>query len=807
MKYFFPFISLYFCLLSWPVWGQSSLSGTITDPQGEALSFANVLLLEPGDSSLFKGMVSDETGKFLFKDLPNRSFLLEVRMMGFQSFFRLVSTSGADQMPLESLDVQLQEDQETLEAVTISAKKPLLEQKIDRTIVNVQNSVTATGATALEVLERSPGVQVNRLNQEISMQGKAGVIVMLNGKRMRMEMAAIIQLLEAMPSDQVEKIELIQAPPASYDAEGDAGIINIQSIKQSDEGFNASLSLNTGYGIGEKLGGAFNFNWRKKNFNLYGDISGNHNRNEQDTKINRSNFFGDQVTETVINSHRPARQGLYNFRLGLDYELSSKTRLGILTSGFQRIWRLDARTQSTIFSNTQPTFSSDLRAREDNDWTHGMLNVNLRHQFDNESEVSLDYDYLRYYDDNPVKYEDILRDENGALLELNESQSEKRTPIEIQVAKLDYNKKWSDKFQMQMGLKGTLSEFINDVSFSQLENQELVIDPRFTDEFTLDEKIGAAYISSDYQWSDKVSSKVGLRYEYYDSQLDSQAEGVLLEQSFGRLFPSLYLSIQLRRDQQLNFAYNERITRPAFNTLAPAFFFFGYNTVLAGNPAIRPTISRKITASYQHPSFLINFQFSDDDNPLTYQPQTEAEDNLTIIRIENMADAKTASLSLNVPLEISQWWESRYNIAWNWQKTVPIIEGLQIPQSIHYVTFQSTQNFSLPREYGFEISANLRSPQRYGLGRTVFIGSVNLGLQKTFRKNLKVTLSWNDIFDWGSFFQIDYDRPDLNLLYDWNYDLEGNIFRISLSWQLGNTGLKKSSGRKTGSEEERRRVN
>lgn len=807
MKYIFILTMGICCLLALPLRGQSSLSGEIKDNQGEALAFANVLLLEPRDSSLFKGVVSDEDGKFAFDQLPSQTFLLEVRMLGFRSFFQLVSTGGADQSPPDFLTIQLQEDSETLDAVTIAAKKPLLEQKIDRTIVNVQNSVTSTGATALEVLERSPGVQVNRLNQEISMQGKAGVIVMLNGKRMRMEMAAIIQLLEAMPSDQVEKIELIQSPPASYDAEGDAGIINIQSIKKTEEGFNASLSLNTGYGLGEKLGGAFNFNWRKKKFNLYGDISGNHNRNEQDTKINRSNFFGDQVSETLINSHRPARQGLYSFRLGLDYALSDRTSLGILANGFQRIWRLDARTQSSILSNTQPTFSSDLRALEDNDWTHGMLNLNFRHQFENDSDLSLDYDYLRYLDDNPVFYEDILRDENGEVITLNESVSEKRTPIEIQVVKIDFNKNWSDKLQMQMGLKGTLSEFINDVSLAHLDDQELVFDPRFTDEFTLDEKIAAAYLSTDYQWSDKVSSKAGLRYEYYNSKLDSQAEGALLEQSFGRLFPSLYLSIKLARDQHLNFAYNERITRPSFNTLAPAFFFFGYNTVLAGNPAVRPTISRKITASYQHPSFLINFQFSDDDNPLTYQPQTQEADNLTIIRIENMADAKTASLSLNVPLEISSWWESRYNIAWNWQKTVPIIEGLQIPQSIHYVTFQTNQNFTLPRDYGFEISANLRSPQRYGLGRTVFIASVNMGLQKTFGKNLKVTLSWNDIFDWGSFFQINYDRPDLNLLYDWNYDLEGNIFRLSLSWQLGNTGLKKTSGRKTGSEEERRRVN
>ena len=148
----------------------------------------------------------------------------------------------------------------------------------------------------------------------------------------------------------------------------------------------------------------------------------------------------------------------------------------------------------------------------------------------------------------------------------------------------------------------------------------MIPDPRFTDIFHLEEQIGAAYFSLDYQFSEKISTKAGIRYEYYDSHLGSENEGALVVQKFGRFFPTFFMTYQINENNRWQFSYNERIRRPSLNDIAPAFFFWDNNTILGGNPAVRPTISRRVSTNFRHKKLLLTLQFTDDDNPLAVQP-------------------------------------------------------------------------------------------------------------------------------------------------------------------------------------------
>ena len=192
-----------------------------------------MLLFNHFDSAFVKGVISNVEGIFVIDKVVSGNYYVEISMIGFQKIKSQVFYLD-DHHPVNLQNFYLEGDAQNLDEITVVAKKPLFEQQIDRTVVNVQNSITATGATALSILERSPGIIVDRMNNQISMQGKQGVVVMLNGKRMRMEVSALIQLLQTMPSDNIEKIELITTPPASFDAEGNAGIINIVTIKKED---------------------------------------------------------------------------------------------------------------------------------------------------------------------------------------------------------------------------------------------------------------------------------------------------------------------------------------------------------------------------------------------------------------------------------------------------------------------------------------------------------------------------------------------------------------------------------------------
>ncbi len=802
---------LLFLLAFFEVKGQTDILGRIEDKQSQPMAYVNVLLFSEADSSFIKGVVSQEDGIFSLTQVPQGIYYLEISMVGYQTVrsggILLQEGGGEGQAYQISESFVLAEDAELLEEIVIQAKKPFLEQQIDRTVVNVQSSITSAGSNALEILERSPGIEIDRVNNQISMQGKSGVMVMLNGKLMRMEMAGLIQLLQSLPSDNLEKIELITTPPASFDAQGDAGIINIVTIKREDEGTNANLSLQVGYGARPKTGGSLNWNYRKKKLNLYGDFSGNYDLVQQDFTIDRRIIFNENLIRTTIHSDRPASIQLYNGRIGLDYALSPRTDLGVLVSGYLRDWDLDAQTLTTVADAAQGTELSYLRAQEINTWSHLLSNISLTHRFGEKSRFTFNYDYLLYWDDNPTQYDEDVRSPDGLLLRENQFESTKRTPIDIHVTKLDWAHDLTDKFNVAWGLKGTYSQFENDVALANLEDGEKVFDPRFTDDYEMEEYIGAAYLSARYTFHKKWNAQAGLRYEYYDSHLKSEMLETILVQEFGRWFPSVFLSYQIKENHQLQWAYSERITRPAFTILAPAFFFWGVNTVLAGNPTVVPTTSRNFKSSYQHKDLVISLEYTDYENPISYQPVVVPEENLNISRAENMANLEVASFNVSYSQEWTKWWESRWNVSAYWQKSQPIVENQILNQTNRYVTLNAVQNFTLPKDFGLEFTTNYRSAQVFGFGRRPGVVSMNLGLQKKLGENTKLSLSWNDMFNLGSFFNIIYDEPQVNIYNDWNYNLEGNIFRLSVSWNLGNTQLKKASRRQTGSVDERNRVN
>jgi ACT domain-containing protein len=217
--------------------GQTQIKGKIMDVLGEPISYASVLLLSPIDSLLILGAVSSENGHFQLDGVNKNSYLLSVSMVGYNKHFeKLIITT--DQVTIKP--ITLNESREALEEIVVSAQKPLYEQQMDRLVINVRESVTAGGSSVLQVLQKSPGVMVNRLNNSISLNGKSGVSVMINHKITRLPIDAVVQMLDGLNAANVEKIELITNPAAKFDAEGTAGIIHIIMQENEDLGTNGN---------------------------------------------------------------------------------------------------------------------------------------------------------------------------------------------------------------------------------------------------------------------------------------------------------------------------------------------------------------------------------------------------------------------------------------------------------------------------------------------------------------------------------------------------------------------------------------
>jgi len=750
---------MFLCVFSISLNGQISLTGKILDNENLPIEFVNVILLESEEKTYYKGGVTDESGVFTFEGLASNNYTIEISFIGYTSITQEVSISETMTLP----PFVLQTDENRLDEIAITAKKPVFERKSDRTIVNVQNAITSAGNDALQILERSPGVQVDRANNGISLMGKNGVVVAINGKRTRLNQEALIQLLASTPSSNIQRIELITNPPASFDAQGDGGVINIVMIKNENDGFNGNTNILLGMSRKPKYGGGVNFNLNRGMINLYGDFSTN-----------------------------------LQFDKGIEY--------GFFISGSKRVWDLDATSTTDYFAPIENVTKEILRSNESNQTDHYMVSNHIGIQLNEANKITIDYDYLNYEIYNPTTYE---IQQSGLLdSEISESQfsSDKETPFDFHVFKTDFESEMSDNMKYQFGAKATLSNVANRTNLTYF-NPNPIIDPFFTDLIQMEERIIAGYASLNGSIGEANTFTAGMRYEDYSVNLISDKDGNLIDRSRGRFYPTLSLNHKFIESHSISFYYNERVNRPGFQVLAPSFYFFDTHTVLGGNVQALPTITRTVGSDLNLGTLFVSFSYSDEDEPISWgQPGLNGDSNILILKPQNAPDRDIFTLTLSFPYSFTSFWSSQWNTNLFYRKETAFLEGELINNKGLAAFGNITQNFKLPNKWEAEVTTTWNSNFQVGLANFKPRFSANIGLQKTFSNASKISLSWNDIFNWGSFFGLLTDRESEGIYYDWNYELEGNVVRLTYSMPFGNTGLKVRDKHTSGSEDEQRRA-
>ena len=798
-------ISYSFMFVPVATYGQS-LSGSVQDEANQGLPFANVLLLQPEDSSLVKGTVADEAGKYRLSALPTGQFLLSVTSVGYQPTYQGVDVGGD-----QTVNFRLSESTTQLESVEVTARRPLYEQQVDRMVVNVENSVTAAGSSALEILERSPGVVVNRQNSVISLVGKEGVLVMINGKINYMPVEAVMQMLSGMSVDNIAQIELITNPPAKYDAEGNAGMINIVLKDQPDQGLNGAFSVSGGYGRGAVGAASLNLNYRQGRVNLYGNYSYVLNQQEQTADIFRQ-ITNPGLIETTVDFDRFPEQQNHALRIGLDYQLSPKTVVGFLVNGYDNKFTMDGDIEgSLVYSQGTDTLYTRL-VDERNQWQHLAGNVNITHSFAEGKTLSLNADYLRYDNENPIDYNTDYF--NGDQLLFNERiNSDKNTPLDIVVGALDYAHRVAEPVRLEVGVKAVSTSLTNEVSVVAQTPQNSLPTEDLNGVAELAETILAAYTSLDYAVSEQTELTAGLRYEYTDTNLSSDEVADIVNRQYGNLFPTANISHALNKKDQLTLAYNRRITRPTFNDIAPFFILLSPNTYFTGNPALQPAISDAVSFRYRHNNWLLTLQYTYEDSTIArFQDQINVENNQQAINSANLDNTQVFSAQLTFPLYVSDWWEMQNNVLLLHQQIntfyVPS-DGIRQPLQLNQwgVQGNTTQTFLLPRDFTAEITGFYQSDAYRGTARFRPIWGLNAGIQKKLKNNagtlrVNVTDILNSIYS-----RRVTNLPEQNALANGRFDFSQRTFRLTYSRSFGNQKLRGARQRSTGSDTERERIN
>ena len=788
---------------------QATIRGIIKDDHGKTLQFANVLLLKSTDSSLVKGMITDASGKYFFENMKSGNYMVTASFAGMNQVYSKIFEITVDKKEIELDALIMKNGGVELKDVTVISKKPMFEQKIDRMVINVKNSITNAGGTALDVLEKSPGVTVNRQNNSIAVNGKNGVVVMLNGKITYMPLDALVQMLDGISAGNIDKIELITTPPAKYDAEGNAGYINIVLINNPNAGLNGSYFITAGYGK-KPLGAAgINFNYRTGKINLFGNYSFNDDHTleygEGFTQLTK----GSNIISNTSFTDRDAIRKVHNARIGIDYQLDTATVIGALISGYDNRWTMLANNGATVQINNHVDTTITTVDDELNHWQNLMANLNYQHTFKPGKVINFDANYIYYKDDNPNVYSNIYHDKTKQFLYQEDLKSGKITPINFWVFSGDYTTTIGKKVSLEAGAKFTLSKFTNNVIVNNLKQNTWVADKLLSADYLLKENIAASYTSITITLNPQITMKAGLRYEYTTSNLGTTETANIVDRKYGELFPTFYVSRKLNDDNSINFSYSRRITRPTFNDLAPFTIFFDPKTFFSGNPALQPAIANSVQASYSMKNYIFSLSYTHEKNTIEgFQTQRiDTVTNLLYLSARNFDYEQFLTASFSLPFTVTKWWSMQNNINIDWRQVNTTYNEAPVQLHVFDFNFNSTQRFTLPKEFSLELTGFYSSASYFGTAKLEPIYQFDLGLQKKFKNKKDILrVAANDIFNSGTDYRFVENLPIEGTIVRGSLNFGIVAYKITFTHNFGNNNLKAKRDRSTGAENELKRV-
>jgi len=801
-------LSLFCFIVILNTYGQ--VSGVLTGGDGKPVDFASVALISNTDSVVVRSVITDHKGAFSITEVPDGIYMLKITSVGYINWFSNPFTLNAAQHSYDAGTIVLKAASTQLGEVVIRSDKPVVQHADGGLAVNVQNSLMTKGSSVLQVLQRAPGVTIDPQSSNISLNGKSGVMVMLDGKLMRLSATQVAALLDGMPADDIEKIELLTTPPAKYDADGDAGLINIVRKKSRKAGTNGTVTASAGYGKGEKASADVRLNHNGGNLSLYGSYSYNHNRSyglllAQGTED--VGVIGGQTAFHYNGESKPVAD-YHGFNGGLDYRASTKTTLGgnvyysIGTNlGNNNNFGNYIRPDSTLVYDSHITSTSNSYFLQPG--------IYLTEAFSQDQKLNVDLDYFAENNNSPTQVQSNFSDSLFAPRQRNLS----NTAIKVGVAKMDYSGQVNKKLKLESGLKGTYTVTQSSSGIQNYDNgQWVAVGAGTSNDLGTREVIGAAYTTMDWQPDSLNNLSGGARYEYSHNSTDHSLNAqYAVDRRLGKLFPSVFYTRKLSATDQLQLSYTERISRPTFADLASYVSYNDPVSVFTGNPALKPTITHNLKLAYGMQDCQFSLLYSRDVDPiLGIQVMTGPTKGLVYLLPENADWQNNLTLQAVVPIRPATWWDMNYTFTGGWHEY--LISYFAAPLDKGYLSYSLnfTESFRPAKSYSIELSGYYNSPFYSGNSRSNGNAIVNLGFKKDLPNNGgSLQLSVNDIFRAANYYSrlgvLTTDAFNSNVTV--HYQAESHSFpivKLSYSRLFGSNAKKVSHDNNATREEQNR---
>lgn len=733
-----------------------SINGSIIDANAKTIEAASISLLKAKDSSLIKMGASDKKGKFSFENIAEGKYLVSFSAVGFQTGYSNIVEITPKNLSVVLKTIVLVTQARSLSAVTVISKRALYEQKPGKTLINIEASSTNTGLNALELLEKAPGVSVDN-DGNISVRGKQGVLILIDGKPTYMSGADLAALLKTMQSSSLDQIEIMTNPPAKYDATGNSGIINIKTKKGMVKGMNGNTNLSYSQGIYGRVNGGVNLNYRNNKLNVFGGLNAGNYEGFNKLSIGRKFYQSDKQTlaGSADQLTRNGFLGTYqSAKLGLDYYFSKKDVAGFVINGnfnnnkqhqsgnsYVKSELGDVQYRLQSLSNNK-RFSSNIST-----------NFNYKHTFDSTGrELSADADYVYYsnknntllntqsYDANDIK--------NGNTVFLRGNMP---SDVIIYSAKSDYVQPFKKGMKLEAGLKTSFVHTNSQVAYDRNSGNEWTPDAR-SNHFIYEENINAAYsiLSKSLK---KWEFVAGLRLENTVSKGHQLTNDSTFKRNYINLFPNIGVGFNASKKNQFNLSYSRRIARPDYENLNPFVYFIDSLTYSKGNPYLQPQFTNNFEFSHTYNRFLtttINYTRTTDI--ITQLLKQDTEKKATYQTTENFSSMNQLGIAITANIPVKKWWSINMyaNVYRNHYNG--LYQNDPVDLKFNGFTGNISNSFVLGKGWNGEISGWYRTRGPEGLLVVNSMGAVNTGLSKQlFKSKGTFKVGARDIFNTQQF--------------------------------------------------------
>ena len=799
-----------FLLISASVQAQL-ITGVVKDQQGKGLEISTISLLKAKDSSLVKLVLTSDNGSYSVTATQTGNYLVSASHIGYATVYsKIFELTGAG---ISLPDLTISKVNGNLREVTVTAKKPIIEVNADKTILNVEGTINAVGYDALELLRRSPGVMVDK-DDNLSLAGKNGVQVFIDGKPSPLAGADLANFLKSLQSAQIEAIEIITNPSAKYEAAGNAGIINIKLKKNKTFGTNGSVNGGYVQGVYPKFNGGLNLNYRNKKINIFGNYNYNNAKNLMQMGSNKVQFDTafDQSNRMIFNNNT------HGFKGGVDYFINAKSTIGVVVAG--NIAENDITTAGPMYFTYLPSnkLVKILKATNTNDMSRNNVNTNLNYRYavTGGAELNIDADY-GFFKIRSNQYQPNYYYQADGITETNRIIYNMLSPTDIKIysMKTDYEQNYKGG---RLGIGGKIGIVDTDNDFQRYDvfstNQKL--DTAKSNRFGYKENINALYVNYNKQVKRGVMIQFGLRAENTHSRGSSTGFKKVtnnwtgydstFKRDYTDLFPSAALTFNKNPLAQWTVAYSRRIDRPAYQDLNPFEFKVSEYSYMKGNTLLRPqyTNSFSLTHIYKY-KLTTKLNYSHVNDIFVMLPDT-IDRTKGFLTKRNLANQDIISLSISYPFQY-KWYSFFVTTNANYSHYIADFGGgsRKVDLKVFSVTYFMQNSFNLGKGWTGEVSGLFLSPSVWqGVFKTTSMGTVDLGLQKTvFKGKATVKAAVSDVFQtmkWGG------NSDFAGVKSNFNGHMELRQFKLNFNYRFGSNQVKGARQRKSAVEEETKRT-